>query len=117
MAEEMRLAGCSSNLRITTIHDVKGETFDALLLISSKNRRSPGGHIEHWLHPGPGNEEYRRFAYVACSRPKYLLVIATPPLSSEQLGELVGLGLEDQDMLSWRRSSVAAASVGDGTAA
>lgn len=94
-------ADSDGTLRITTIHDVKGETFDALLLISSKDQRSPGGHFEHWLHPEPGKEEYQRFAYVACSRPRHLLVIATPQLTATQLSELAALGLDIQDLASW----------------
>ncbi len=117
LAEEMRIASPPSNLRITTIHDVKGETFEALLLVSSKDKRSPGGHFEQWLHPEPGKEEYRRFAYVACSRPKHLLVVATPPLRDNQLQELVDLGLEPQDMALEMSSDAATASVGDDGAA
>ncbi len=98
VAQDFCIVGPASSLRITTIHDVKGETFDALLLISAKNKQSRGGHFEQWLHPQPGKEEYRRFAYVACSRPQHLLVIATPRLSEEQLQEFKKLGLEPQDM-------------------
>ena len=117
IAEEMQSIGPTSNLRITTIHDVKGETFEALMLISSKDRRSKGGHFEQWLHPEPGKEEYQRFSYVACSRPQHLLVVATPPLSENQLQELVDLGLEPQDMFSEMSSEETIASVGDSVAA
>jgi len=90
----------NSGIRVTTIHDVKGETVDGLLLVSAKNRLSRGGHFEQWLHPEDDQEEHRRFAYVACSRPKHLLVVATPELTESQLEELVGLGLEPQEMPS-----------------
>lgn len=92
----------ATNLRITTIHSVKGETFEALLLISAKDKKTRGGHFEQWLHPDADKEEYKRFAYVACSRPKHLLLVATPSLDEEQLEELVQLGLDPQDMLSWK---------------
>jgi len=117
IAEEMQFVSHTSSLRITTIHDVKGETFEALLLVSSKDRRSQGGHFEHWLHPKPGKQEYRRFAYVACSRPQHLLVVATPPLNEKHLRELVELGLEPQDMVSELSSGATVASVGDSVVA
>ena len=94
VADELQPTRSTHGLRITTIHDVKGETFDAVLLISAPNKSSPGGHFDHWLHPDPDNEEYRRFAYVACSRPRHLLVLATPQLKDRQLEELSGLGFE-----------------------
>lgn len=83
-------------LRTSTIHSVKGETLDAVLLVSHRDKRSQGGHFEHWLNPDPGEEEFKRFAYVACSRPKHLLVIATPVLTKSQLDALKDIGLEEQ---------------------
>ncbi len=83
-------------LRTSTIHSVKGETLDAVLLVSHRDKRSRGGHFEHWLNPDPGDEEFERFAYVACSRPKHLLVIATPVLTKSQLDALKDIGLEEQ---------------------
>jgi DNA helicase-2/ATP-dependent DNA helicase PcrA len=117
IAEEIQGISPTSNLRITTIHDVKGETFEALMLISSKDRRSKGGHFEQWLRPEPGNEEYQRFSYVACSRPEHLLVVATPPLSENQLQELVDLGLEPQEMISEMSSEETVTLAGDSVAA
>jgi DNA helicase-2/ATP-dependent DNA helicase PcrA len=114
IAEDMRLVSPVSNLRITTIHDVKGETFEALLLISAQDRKSKGGHFEQWLHPAPSKEEYQRFAYVACSRPKHLLVIATPPLDENQLQEFLDLGLEPQDMSLWQPSDIQSVSTLNG---
>lgn len=72
----------SNEIRLTTIHDVKGETLDAILLVSSKDKKSKGGHFEHWLGNGDKqNYEFVRFAYVACSRPKHLLIWAIPKIS------------------------------------
>jgi DNA helicase-2/ATP-dependent DNA helicase PcrA len=66
-----------TNLQIVTIHSVKGKTFDAVLLISSPDRRgAKGGHWTEWL-ADPHNE-HARFAYVASSRPKYFLTWAIP---------------------------------------
>lgn len=66
-----------SRLRITTIHSVKGATFDAVLLVSSLDQRGgKGGHWTEWrIDP---ESEHARFAYVASSRPKRLLAWAIP---------------------------------------
>lgn len=82
-----------SRIRATTIHDTKGETLDAVMLVSSPDKRSKGGNFEHWLDPSPGNEEHRRFAYVACSRPRHLLIVAVKTLSAAQRANLTALGL------------------------
>ena len=82
-----------SRIRATTIHDAKGETLDAVMLVSSADKRSQGGHFEHWIDHSSGNEEHRRFAYVACSRPRHLLIVATKKLSSAQRASLTALGL------------------------
>lgn len=64
-------------IRITTIHKTKGETLDAVLLVSSMTLQGGGsGHWHKWLEDP--KSENARFAYVACSRPKYLLVWAIP---------------------------------------
>lgn len=68
----------SEKIRITTFHDVKGETLDAVLVVSSKDKKSKGGHYEHWISKSQNEKEYVRFAYVASSRPKHLLIWAIP---------------------------------------
>lgn len=87
----------SSGLRITTIHDVKGETLDAVLLISSKDMKSPGGHWQHWFKKSPRDEkeeEYKRFGYVAMSRPKHLLILAVPTLELRDRKMFTELGFK-----------------------
>lgn len=79
-------------IRSTTIHSVKGETVDAILLISHKNKQSKGGHFSHWLQSNTSDPEHIRFAYVACSRPKYFLIIATPKRTTNETNSLVNLG-------------------------
>lgn len=79
--------------RTTTIHSVKGETFNAVLLISHHNKQSKGGHFSQWLREGKFDEEHVRFAYVAASRPKYALIIATPMLKIQEIAKLQALGL------------------------
>lgn len=80
-----------SELSFKTIHSVKGETYKAALLVSSPTKNSEGGHFTHWLHR---NTEANRLAYVACSRPKELLVIAIP----EHNEEFLQLGFLKEDM-------------------
>ena len=74
----------SDKIRITTIHDVKGETLDAVMLVSSKDKQSKGGHYEHWISDLPENSEFVRFAYVASSRPKHLLIWAIPTIKKDK---------------------------------
>lgn len=79
--------------RTTTIHSVKGETVEAVLLVSSQDARSKGGFYQHWFKEGNFDPEHIRFAYVACSRPRSLLVIATPTLSAINRQKLEAWGL------------------------
>lgn len=95
VSESIIIPSKKSNINITTIHSVKGRTFDAVLLISSPDKKSKGGHFEHWIDKVTGNEEHKRFAYVACSRPKHLLIIATPKLETQHLEILKKMGLEE----------------------
>lgn len=60
----------------SSIHGVKGETFDALMLLIH-------GTVENTLTPsflanGKTNTELMRIAYVAMTRPRKLLVVAMP---------------------------------------
>lgn len=85
----------SEKIRMTTFHDVKGETLDAVLIVSSKNKRSKGGHYEHWISESPNEKEYVRFAYVASSRPKHLLIWAIPQKENNSfIKKIKNLGFE-----------------------
>lgn len=88
--------GVKNIFRTTTIHSVKGETLNAVLLVSHPNKQSPGGHFSHWLKEGNYDPEHIRFAYVAMSRPKYALIIATPKLKSAELAKLQNIGFFPQ---------------------
>lgn len=79
------------NLRITTFHQIKGETLDAALVVSSPTLKSDGGHWLQWLDK-TGDEEHRRFAYVASSRPQRLLAWALPEPDELQKQVLAKLG-------------------------
>ncbi|OQP15870.1 DNA helicase UvrD, partial [Geobacillus zalihae] len=77
-------------VKVDTIHKVKGETYRAALVVSSPTKKSDGGHFTQWLQKGT---EASRFAYVACSRPQDLLVLAIPEYSEEILN--LGFYLDD----------------------
>lgn len=77
-------------IRVTTIHKAKGETLDAVLLVSAV-ARGKGGHWKEWLPEGDDGE-HARFAYVASSRPRYLLAWAVPSPSTQDRRELEDLG-------------------------
>ena len=74
----------SEQIRITTFHDVKGESLDAVIIVSSKDKKSRGGHFEHWISADVDEKEFVRFAYVASSRPRHLLVWAVPKLKDRE---------------------------------
>lgn len=78
-------------LRVETIHSVKGDTFDAVLLLSSPDARGKTGFWENWLKP---NEESGRIGYVANTRPRYLLCWGVGSLTSVQRQTLKELGFE-----------------------
>ena len=90
-----------SRLYITTIHSVKGKTFDAVLLVSSPDQRGgKGGHWTEWLTDP--QSEHARFAYVASSRPKHLLAWAIPMSNKdeESINKLEQLGFTLVDLPS-----------------
>jgi DNA helicase-2/ATP-dependent DNA helicase PcrA len=83
----------SKKLRLTTFHDIKGETLDAALIISSDSKKSRGGHFEQWISGSINESEYVRFAYVASSRPKHLLIWAIPKgKNSSSISKIQKLG-------------------------
>ncbi len=67
-----------SNYRIGTIHSIKGETFEAVLVVLKQ--RGIGSHYKTLLRnrvPISDNEELR-IVYVGITRPRRLLVLAVP---------------------------------------
>jgi DNA helicase II / ATP-dependent DNA helicase PcrA len=87
----------SEKIRMTTFHDIKGETLDAVLVVSSPNGHSQGGYFQHWLTDDAKKKEYVRFAYVASSRPKHLLVWAIPRIPDNQfISKMKDLGFETE---------------------
>lgn len=80
------------SLRFETIHGVKGETHDVTVVVSSQQ---PGVHLSHWKDwLRDRTSEAARFAYVASSRPKHVLIWAVKKLKAEDRLVLEGLGFE-----------------------
>jgi DNA helicase-2/ATP-dependent DNA helicase PcrA len=87
----------TSSIPIRTIHAVKGQTFETVMLVSSlyKGQGSKTGHWEDWL--SDKNSEAARIAYVASSRPRKLLVWAVPNIDSTQKNKLIELGFKQEE--------------------
>jgi len=68
-------------IEVSTIHGSKGLTLDAALVVSSynstKDDEGSGAHWKEWFNNITINEK-NRLAYVAFSRPKYLLALGIP---------------------------------------
>ncbi|MBI9019203.1 MAG: ATP-dependent helicase [Phycisphaerae bacterium] len=80
-----------SDIQINTIHSVKGQTFDAIMIVSAPTKKgSNDNHWEYWL--ADPTSEAARLAYVASSRPKHLLVWAVPKGNNESITQLIELG-------------------------
>jgi DNA helicase-2/ATP-dependent DNA helicase PcrA len=81
-----------TRLRFSTIHQVKGETHEATVLVSSLQAGPHQSNWKDWL-ADPASEA-ARFAYVASSRPSHLLIWAVKKLKKEESKRLSGLGFE-----------------------
>ncbi|MNN64476.1 hypothetical protein D3C81_1799170 [compost metagenome] len=80
------------SLRYETIHQVKGETHDVTVLVSSQQ---PGVHLSHWRDwLRDRSTEAARFAYVASSRPQHRLFWAVKKLKPKEREVLAQLGFE-----------------------
>jgi DNA helicase II / ATP-dependent DNA helicase PcrA len=80
-----------SSIRVTTIHSVKGQTFDAVLLVSARQKSGTSdGYWTQWL--ADAASEAARLAYVASSRSRYLLAWALPEPTDEEKLQVRELG-------------------------
>lgn len=81
------LMGTKSNecVDVSTIHQVKGKTFDSLLLILNENSKGQNISIKDVFTPVGFPTEKQRMIYVAMSRPRYLLAIGLPDTISQQV--------------------------------
>ena len=81
-----------SEIEVMSIHSIKGKTYDALMHVSYPSaQNSKINYWENWLN---GDKEERRCAYVAATRPKYLLCWAVPELDDEKRKVIEELGFE-----------------------
>lgn len=80
---------------IKTIHSVKGQTFDSIMLVSNE-KKGAGTNWEEWLTDT--NSEYARMCYVASSRPRELLIWAVKNINEEQYNILENLGLKKEEI-------------------
>ena len=71
-------ATTSKSIPITTIHQVKGMTFDSVLLILSENSIGQNISLNDMAVPEDLPNEKQRLIYVAMSRPSKLLCIGVP---------------------------------------
>lgn len=72
-------ATSDNNLPISTIHQVKGMTFDSVFLILSKNSTGQNISLKDFsLKKDEMPTEKQRLIYVALSRPRHLLCIGVP---------------------------------------
>ena len=69
------------NYTRASVHGVKGETFDALLLLVEGTTGST--LTPSFLAKGDTSKELMRIAYVAMTRPRKLLVVAMPKSSAD----------------------------------
>lgn len=67
-----------NNFTLSTIHGVKGESYDALMLVVESTKGST--LTPKFLAEGDLTDEKMRIAYVAMTRPKKLLVVAMPKI-------------------------------------
>lgn len=75
--------------RLATIHEVKGETHDLTMLVSS-GRQGEQAHWKEWI--ANPTAEAARFAYVASSRPRHILIWAVKTLKKDERQQLLQLG-------------------------
>jgi superfamily I DNA/RNA helicase len=80
-----------SIIPISTIHKVKGMSFDSILLVLSENGSGQNISLSDIYQPVSIPSEKQRLIYVAMSRPKKLLCIAIPnSISKEEIQQKLG---------------------------
>ena len=84
----------NSNVKVQTIHAVKGCSYEAVLLVSTPNATGKAGYWENWIND---KQETTRMAYVACTRPRHLLCWAVPKLNETQRTAIEALGFVKLD--------------------
>ena len=78
IAAFVRSASLTGGVICKVIHQAKGETYDAVMVVCGCRSRRRPGDLEQWLFPEAGDAAERRIGYVAMTRPRKLLVLAIP---------------------------------------
>jgi DNA helicase-2/ATP-dependent DNA helicase PcrA len=73
----------ANNIPVTTIHQVKGMTFDSVFLILSANSKGQNISLKDFVLKEAMPTEKQRLIYVAISRPRQLLCIGVPNTTTE----------------------------------
>lgn len=74
----------SNNLKTTVVHQAKGKSFEAVMVVCGPGNRRRRSDLEQWLNPQNDEEDdERRVGYVAMTRPRKLLVLAAPETTSK----------------------------------
>jgi DNA helicase II / ATP-dependent DNA helicase PcrA len=82
------------NIPITTVHQIKGATLDALLFFFDENSSAQSISFGDFKSSERFPPEKQRIIYVACSRPSQLLALACPEnISEEKLLQQFGKGI------------------------
>jgi len=80
-----------SNYPISTIHQVKGKTFDTLMLFLGENSKGQSISLNDYIKPTDFPNDSKRMIYVAMSRPRNFLGIAVPSeTNNDKLKEIFG---------------------------
>jgi len=87
-----------SHYTLSSIHGVKGETYDAVMLIVES--RTGQTLTPTFLNDGDLNQELMRIAYVAMTRPRKLLVIAMPNIKSRKAHKRFSLNNWDYENIT-----------------
>lgn len=72
-----------NNIPVTTIHQVKGMTFDSVFLILSPDSKGQNISLKDFVLKEAMPTEKQRLIYVAISRPRQLLCIGVPNTTTE----------------------------------
>lgn len=77
-------ATSNQNIPVTTIHQIKGATLDALLYFLDESSSGESVGLSSFVSSTSFPNEKQRMIYVACSRPKQLLAIGVPYKTTEK---------------------------------
>lgn len=86
VSSHFKKATTDNNFPVTTIHQVKGMTFDSIFLILSSDSKGQNISLNDFVLKEAMPTEKQRLIYVAISRPRSLLCIGVPnTLSDEEI--------------------------------